>query len=88
VDNTGFLEVEVSYRGGNNFTYPMSISDFGALEDHNFDDQRPVDDAVYTIPISAKPQDFNVRILNNSPLPSALVSGEWDAGYSRNRRRF
>ena len=89
VDNTGFIQVDVEYRGGNDFTYPfagtgVTTHDAG-LEDSSFDDQTPVRDSVYTIPISAKPQDFLVRITNDSPLPSALVSGEWDAGYSRSR---
>lgn len=90
VDNTGFIQVDVSYRGGNDFTYPfagtgVTTHDAG-LEDSSFDDMTPVKDSVYTIPISAKPQDFLVRITNDSPLPSALVSGEWDAGYSRSRK--
>jgi hypothetical protein len=91
VDNTGFLEAEVTYRGGNDWNYPfpgagVAVFDAG-LEDSTFDDDTPTKDRAYTIPIHAKPQDFRVRLFNNSPLPSALVSGEWDIARSRSRSR-
>lgn len=89
LDDTGFTEATVRYRGGATYTYPFTghgLNVLGVgLESNDFEGDDPIRDAVYTVPIHAGLQDFEVTISNLSPLPCSLVSGEWHVQYGRNR---
>jgi hypothetical protein len=91
LNDTGFLEATVSYRGGVTYTYPFNGGFLGELgagsEDNDFESPDDVvRDGKLVITIGADARNFRVVLSNNTHLPSNLVSGEWTLRHLRRTR--
>jgi hypothetical protein len=88
VDNTGFLEAQVQYRDGDPYSYPFTGGELGSvgagLELTDLQSPNQITrDGTLVVPILADPKNFIVTLVNGSPLPSQIVSGEWEIRHLR-----
>lgn len=88
LDNTGYAEGQVTYRGWDSFTYPFNGNELGVdaplLEDGDFlEGNAPIRDGKLYIPIQDDAMDFSIVISNGTPLPCHIVSGEWELRHLR-----
>lgn len=82
--NTGYLKATTTYVDGESSVdeFLDGVVGVGSLE------STEVRDGVFKIPVHADPDEFQITLENDSPLPSTLVSGAWGTRFnSRNRIR-
>ena len=91
LNNTGYIEAQVAYRGSSTYTYPFTGGELGTIGvgselDDFLDPGDVVRDGTLEVEVHADPRNFRIDLYNGSHLPSNLVSGEWTLRHLRRTR--
>ena len=78
---TGFIEATVNHEDGREFRYPWNPPKLGQLPSKLGRPNTP-ESCVLTFPVRANAVEVSVTIRNDSWLPSAVISAEWEGNFT------
>lgn len=80
IDNTQYLKVTVQplHRSMYTYTYTPRLLGTGAIE---IGDNLPEKDTVYRVPIYAKNEEFEIKLINDTPFQSNILGVNWEATF-------
>jgi len=84
--NTAYFKAQVIVEYGNTYDYEFTARILGS-GNNILTTQVPLETGIYKIPIYCKNTNLRLRILNDSPLPSNLISMEYEASFNERARR-
>lgn len=81
---TGYFRAEVSIKNEATYTYPFSgeITGVASIGSTN------LVTGTFRIPVYSKHDNMTLTLYNDSPLPSKILSGEWELFYNDRATRF
>jgi hypothetical protein len=82
--NTGYFRVTASIGNGDTYTYPFTgeILGIATIGSSN------ITSGTFRVPVHSKNENVTVKILNDSHLPSKILSGELEAYYNDRAQRY
>lgn len=85
-NNTGYFRAEVTpFRRD---TYKAVFSGRVTGSGKNIIGEPALEDGRFRFPVSGRNEDITIEIVNDSPLPCALLSAEWEATFIMRSRRI
>lgn len=82
--DSGYFNVEVEVGGGDTYTYPFT----GEILGTNIIGEANIVSGEFKVPLFSKNDNLTITILNDSPLPSKILSGALEAHYNDRAQRF
>lgn len=85
-NNAGYFRVEVTPFGRNTYQYHFSGRIIGSGKNRLGD--IALEEGTFSFPISARNDQVSIQIINDSWLPSAFLSAEWEAFFALRSKRL
>lgn len=82
--NTGYFRIEAQIKNESTFSYPFTGEILGTS---NLDSANILTGA-FRVPIFSKNENLTLKIVNDSPLPSKILSGDIEASYNDRATRY
>lgn len=83
-DRTGYFRVEVTPLYGDTYTYKFTPKILSSYVSGSFELQA----GEFRFPIAAKSDQVTIRVINDSPYPSRLLSATWEGEFVMRTRRL
>jgi hypothetical protein len=85
-EDSGYFNVKVTPRYQTAYEYPFTGRILGS--GNNLIGSPSIESGAFTFPLMGKHDELTVEIENDSPLPSKLLSAEWEASYNPRSSRM
>lgn len=85
-DDTGYVRAEVAPEGSETYSYVYAGRVTGAIT--NVIGAVAVNSGVFKFPLMSNNQRLNVKLINDTVLPTHVMSAEWEGNYVNHARRI